>query len=108
MRVCCGLTNHLELPKRPDLYGCPVVGAAQGLFVQADDARPSLGAPASSDLPLPEDALEPLALLGVRPLGAVARIGPRAHERQPGCAARQAVRLRRGAEPDEHTPCRPP
>ena len=25
MRVCCGLTNHLELAKRPDLYGGPVV-----------------------------------------------------------------------------------
>ena len=25
MRVCCGLTNHLELAKRPDLYGSPVV-----------------------------------------------------------------------------------
>ena len=25
MRVCCGLTGHLELAKRPDLYGGPVV-----------------------------------------------------------------------------------
>src|SRR3982074_1292357 len=25
MRVCCGLTNHLELAKRPDLYGGPVI-----------------------------------------------------------------------------------
>src|SRR5260221_4355867 len=25
MRICCGLTNHLELAKRPDLYGGPVV-----------------------------------------------------------------------------------
>jgi nucleotidyltransferase/DNA polymerase involved in DNA repair len=25
MRVCCGLTNHLELAQRPDLYGGPVV-----------------------------------------------------------------------------------
>jgi nucleotidyltransferase/DNA polymerase involved in DNA repair len=25
MRVCCGLTNHLELARRPDLYGTPVV-----------------------------------------------------------------------------------
>lgn len=25
MRVCCGLTNHLELARRPDLYGSPVV-----------------------------------------------------------------------------------
>src|SRR5437879_4682481 len=30
MRVCCGLTNHLELAKRPDLYGGPVVGGAGG------------------------------------------------------------------------------
>src|SRR6202011_1097967 len=25
MRVCCGVTNHLELAKRPDLYGGPVI-----------------------------------------------------------------------------------
>ena len=25
MRICCGLTNHLELARRPDLYGSPVV-----------------------------------------------------------------------------------
>lgn len=25
MHVCCGLTNHLELARRPDLYGNPVV-----------------------------------------------------------------------------------
>lgn len=25
MRICCGLTGHLELVRRPDLYGTPVV-----------------------------------------------------------------------------------
>jgi len=25
VRICCGLTNHLELARRPDLYGSPVV-----------------------------------------------------------------------------------
>jgi nucleotidyltransferase/DNA polymerase involved in DNA repair len=25
VRICCGLTNHLELARRPDLYGRPVV-----------------------------------------------------------------------------------
>src|SRR5260370_13431899 len=25
MHVCCGLTNHLELAKRPDLYGGAVI-----------------------------------------------------------------------------------
>ena len=25
MRVCCGLTAHLELARRPDLYGTPVI-----------------------------------------------------------------------------------
>ena len=25
MRICCGLSNHLELARRPDLYGGPVV-----------------------------------------------------------------------------------
>jgi protein ImuB len=25
VRICCGLTNHLELARRPDLYGGPVI-----------------------------------------------------------------------------------
>src|SRR3989442_917391 len=25
MRICCGLTGHLELARRPDLYGKPVI-----------------------------------------------------------------------------------
>src|SRR2546430_16148733 len=25
MRICCGLTGHLELARRPDLYGLPVL-----------------------------------------------------------------------------------
>ena len=25
MRICCGLTGHLELARRPDLYGRPVI-----------------------------------------------------------------------------------
>src|SRR3981189_1716420 len=25
MRICCGLTSHVELARRPDLYGRPVI-----------------------------------------------------------------------------------
>src|SRR3981189_1968202 len=25
MRICCGLTSHVELARRPDLYGGPVI-----------------------------------------------------------------------------------
>src|SRR2546428_5589515 len=47
MRVCCGLTGHLELAKRPDLYGGPVVIGAWGLQVMAasEEALPFGGGP---------------------------------------------------------------
>src|SRR5713101_4960072 len=183
MRVCCGLTNHLELAKRPDLYGGPVVvgeweqhviaaseetlqfgvlpdmplrqaehlcpqatfiapdpdaaarrrlraaigreprlGLAPGPFsarmaaararpgrlIQVEDARAFLAPLASRELPLDEEQLERLDLLGLRTLGAVASIGPRELESQLGSAGRHAALLARGAEPDELTSWRPP
>src|SRR6266571_3070449 len=42
MRVCCGVTNHLELARRPDLYGGPVVvGEWEDQVIAAsEEARP--------------------------------------------------------------------
>ncbi len=197
MRVCCGLTGHLELAKRRDLYGGPVVVGAggrgespieksdhviaaseeamqfgvmpgmplrqaehlcphatfivsdpdaaarlreliasalydlapvvevhvegiawldvngvvrsgAGRLVQVEDARSFLAPLASRELPLDDEQLERLDLLGLRTLGAVAAIGPRELESQLGRAGRHAVLLARGAEPDELTPWRPP
>src|SRR5216684_5279867 len=141
MYVCCGLTNHLELAKRADLYGGPVVvgeweendlapvvevrvegiawldvsgvvmsgesirearrrlrtaigreprlGLAPGPFsarvaavrarpgrlLRVEDARAFLAPLPSRELPLDEEQLERLDLLGLRTLGAVAAIG---------------------------------
>ena len=225
MRVCCGLTNHLELAKRPDLYGGPVIvgeweehviaaseeaslfgvvpgmplrqaehlcpqatflapdpdaaanlrelissalydlapvvevraegvasidvsgvvrsgesirearrrllaaigreprlGLAPGPFsarlaaararpgrlMQVEDPRTFLAPLTSRELPLDEEQLERLDLLGLRTLGAVAAIGPRELESQLGREGRHAVLLARGAEPDELIAWRPP
>lgn len=44
MRVCCGLTGHLELARRPDLYGGPVVvGHWEDHVVAASDEALALG-----------------------------------------------------------------
>src|SRR6266581_6904544 len=42
MRVCCGVTNHLELARRPDLYGGPVVGGEweDQVIAASEEARP--------------------------------------------------------------------
>ena len=42
MRVCCGLTNHLELAKRRDLYGGPVVVGEweQHVIAASEEAMP--------------------------------------------------------------------
>src|SRR6266705_2799116 len=44
MRVCCGLTAHLELARRPDLYGTPViVGRWDEHVVAASEETSSFG-----------------------------------------------------------------
>ena len=44
MRICCGLTGHLELARRPDLYGRPVVvGLWEEHVIAASDEALSLG-----------------------------------------------------------------
>ena len=42
MRICCGLTNHLELAKRPDLYGGPVIvgGWEENVIASSEEASP--------------------------------------------------------------------
>src|SRR5438309_10411560 len=44
MRVCCGLISHLELARRPDLYGTPViVGRWDEHVVAASDVAQAFG-----------------------------------------------------------------
>ena len=73
-----------------------------------EDARAFLAPLASHELPLDEQQLERLDLLGLRTLGAVAALGPRELESQLGHAGRHAVLLARGVEPDQLTPWSPP
>jgi protein ImuB len=42
MRVCCGLTSHLELARRPDLYGSPVVVGnwEEHVIAASEEAQP--------------------------------------------------------------------
>src|SRR5713101_1594920 len=42
MYVCCGLTNHLELAKRADLYGGPVVVGEweENVIAASEEAMP--------------------------------------------------------------------
>src|SRR2546422_8576634 len=44
MRVCCGLISHLELARRPDLYGTPaIVGRWDEHVVAASDDAQAFG-----------------------------------------------------------------
>jgi protein ImuB len=77
-------------------------------LIQVSDARAFLFPLAARELPLNAEQLERLDLLGLRTLGAVARLGPRELESQLGHAGRHAVLLARGLEPDALEPWRPP
>jgi protein ImuB len=76
--------------------------------MRVEDAREFLAPLSSHELPLDEEQLERLDLLGLRTLGAVAALGQRELESQLGRAGRHAVLLARGLEPDQLTPWRPP
>src|SRR5206468_1216580 len=135
MRICCCLAGHLELARRRDLYGTPVVvGDADGhVLAVSEEALPFSVEPGlpvrqaehlcphatllSSDpvaadglreLWLDDEQMERLDLLGLRTLGAVAAIGPRELESQLGREGKRAVLLARGLEPDQLTPWQPP
>jgi nucleotidyltransferase/DNA polymerase involved in DNA repair len=82
--------------------------ARPGRLMQVDDASAFLAPLPSRELPLDQEQLERLDLLGLRTLGAVAAIGPRELESQLGRDGRHAVLLARGLEPDQLEAWRPP
>src|SRR5260370_908858 len=128
MRVCCGLTGHLELAKRRDLYGGPViVGEWEEHVIAASEEAMPFGVQPGMPLRQAEHlcphatfiATDPASAARVRelissalydlaPVVAVPAIGARELESQLGGAGRHAVLLARGAEPDELDPWRPP
>src|SRR3989441_1255818 len=108
LRTAIGREPRLGLGPGPFSARLAAARARPGRLVQVEDPRAFLAPLAARELPLDEEQLERLDLLGLRTLGAVAAIGPRELESQLGRAGRQAVLLARGDEPGELTPWRPP
>ena len=108
LRTAIGREPRLGLAPGPFSAELAAVRARPGRLMQVEDARAFLAPLASHELPLDEEQLERLDLLGLRTLGAVAAIGPRELESQLGRDGRHAVLLARGLEPDQLTPWRPP
>src|SRR3989454_6311908 len=108
LRTAIGREPRLGLAPGPFSARVAAARARPGRLVQVEDARTFLAPLASRELPLDEEQLERLDLLGLRTLGAVAAIGPRELESQLGREGRRAVLLARGAEPNELIPWRPP
>ena len=108
LRIAIGREPRLGLAPGPFSAELAAARARPGRLMQVEDARAFLAPLASRELPLDEEQLERLDLLGLRTLGAVAAIGPRELESQLGRDGRHAVLLARGLEPDQLTPWRPP
>src|SRR5216684_3543725 len=108
LRIAIGREPRLGLAPGPFSARVAAARARPGRLVQVENARSFLAPLTSRELPLDDEQLERLDLLGLCTLGAVAAIGPRELESQLGRAGRHAVLLARGAEPDVLDPWRPP
>src|SRR5258708_23784843 len=108
LRTAIGREPRLGLAPGPFSARVAAARARPGRLVEVENARTFLAPLASSELPLDEEQRERLDLLGLRTLGAVAAIGPRELESQPGRESPPAVLLARGAEPADTTPWRSP
>src|SRR3982074_2158975 len=108
MRLAIGREPRLGLAPGPFSARLAAARARPGRLIRIEAARAFLSPLSSHELPLDEEQLERLDLLGLRTLGAVATLGQRELESQLGRDGRHAVLLARGAEPDELAPWRPP
>ncbi len=108
IRTAIGREPRLGLAPGPFSARLAAARARPGRLLRIEDARAFLAPFSSRELPLDEEQLERLDLLGLRTMGAVAAIGQRELESQLGRAGRHAVMLARGLEPDQLTPWRPP
>ena len=108
LRVAIGREPRLGLAPGPFTSRLAAARARPGRLMRVEDAREFLAPLSSRELPLDEEQLERLDLLGLRTLRAVADLGPRELESQLGRAGRHAVLLARGLEPDHLRPWRPP
>jgi protein ImuB len=108
LRAAIGREPRLGLAPGPFSARLAAARARPGRLMRIEDARAFLTPLSSHELPLDEEQLERLDLLGLRTLGAVAALGQRELESQLGRAGRHAVLLARGHEPDQLTPWLPP
>lgn len=108
LRAAIGREPRLGLAPGPFSARLAAARARPGCLLRVEDARAFLAPFSSHELPLDEEQLERLDLLGLRTLGAVAALGQRELESQLGRAGRHAVLLARGLEPDQLAPWRPP
>jgi DNA polymerase IV len=108
LRAVIGREPRLGLAPGPFSARLAAARARPGRLMRIEDARAFLAPLSSHELPLEEEQLERLDLLGLRTLGAVAVIGQRELESQLGRAGRYSVLLARGHEPDQLTPWTPP
>src|SRR5439155_429748 len=124
MRICCCLAGHLELARRRDLYGTPVVvGGADGhVLAVSEEALPFSVEPGlpvrQAEHLCPHATLlssDPVAADGLRERIAAALydLAPCVEVRVDGIAwlgreGKRAVLLARGLEPDQLTPWQPP
>jgi nucleotidyltransferase/DNA polymerase involved in DNA repair len=108
LRAAVGREPRLGLAPGPFSARLAAARARPGRLLRVEKAAGFLAPLPSRELPLDEEQLERLDLLGLRTLGAVAAIGPRALESQLGSAGRQAVLLAGGGEPEQLAAWRPP
>ena len=108
LRAAIGREPRLGLAPGPFSARLAAARARPGRLLRIENARAFLAALSPHELPLDEEQLERLDLLGLRSLGAVAALGQRELESQLGRAGRHAVLLARGLEPDLLTPWLPP
>jgi protein ImuB len=108
LRAAIGREPRLGLAPGPFTARVAAARARPGRLIRVENARTFLAPLASNELPLDEEQMERLDLLGLRTLGAVAALGPRELESQLGRAGRRAVLLARGLEPDQLMPWCPP
>ena len=121
MRVCCGLTAHLELARRPDLYGTPViVGRWDEHVVAASEETSAFGVLHGMALRQAEHLCpqatfvlpDEEAVVRIRELIAAALydLAPVVEVRDEGIAwlDLSGVLLARGLEPDQLDAWRPP
>jgi nucleotidyltransferase/DNA polymerase involved in DNA repair len=108
LRAATGREPRLGLAPGPFSARIAAARARAGRLMCIEDARAFLAPLPSHELPLDEEQLERLDLLGLRTLGAVAALGPRELESQLGLEGRHAVMLARGLEPDQLNPWCPP